>query len=338
MKEPSYKKVNYLLRLRKQIERKIIMEVFQKLNKYHDLPIPLNEYCYFGLGSIYFADFILFHKYLHINDMISIDKGEEEKDGGRVRFLFNRPYDFINFEIMTSTDLLTKDKYDELNWSWNKNLIIWLDYDDPLSVNTAEKYVIPDFTTIGKKAKDYDIFITTLECWDGAEETKDAIEDEKICQYLSLPGDFISNSENLQPENSPVILNNFIRGCFREGFRKFKRHDMDFTQLFHFAYKDTAPMYTFGCIFIPKNEKRKFQDFCNKSEIKFYVENDEPEKIDCPILTPHERYFIDSCIGKQKDRITCNWRAEQQTGLRREEIERYVRYYKYYPQFFEAIY
>jgi hypothetical protein len=329
--EPSYKKVNYLLRLKKQIERKIIIEVFQKLNRHPD--IPINEYCYFGLGSVYFADFILIHKYLNIENMISIEINKEDKK----RFLFNKPYKFIKFETMASTELLEKDKFDKLKWKWNNNLLIWLDYDTKLSVDSCGGIMIPDFTIIGKKAKNYDIFITTIECWEGAKETKDAIKHEQIKKYLLLPEDFVSNSDNLKSENSPRILNKFIRGCIREGFKNYKRHEIDFIQIFHFAYKDTALMYTFGCIFTPSNKVNEFKKFCRENKIEYYEENDEPEKIDCPIITPKEKYFIDSCVKINKNCITCDERAIQ-TGLKRKEIDKYINYYKHYPQFFEAIY
>jgi len=87
----SYEKVNYLLRLRKQIERKIIIEMLQKLSK----EIQVDKYHYIGFGSVYFADFILFHKYLHINDMTSLERDRKK----RKRFGFNLPYKFITLEM-----------------------------------------------------------------------------------------------------------------------------------------------------------------------------------------------------------------------------------------------
>ena len=71
---PSFEKVNYLLRLKKQIERKIIIEAFQSISPI----IDISEYRYFGLGSIYFADFILFHKYLNIKKMTSTEYNEDD--------------------------------------------------------------------------------------------------------------------------------------------------------------------------------------------------------------------------------------------------------------------
>jgi hypothetical protein len=67
----SFEKFNYLLRPSKQVERKIFLEV---LNRLRDTGLGLSGFTYFGLGSVYYADFILFHKYLYINDMICVER------------------------------------------------------------------------------------------------------------------------------------------------------------------------------------------------------------------------------------------------------------------------
>ena len=74
----SFEKVNYLLRLRKQIERKMIIELLEKFNGIKPIK-QISEYHYVGFGSVYFADFILFHKYLHINYMTSLECKKEKK-------------------------------------------------------------------------------------------------------------------------------------------------------------------------------------------------------------------------------------------------------------------
>jgi hypothetical protein len=83
----SFEKINYLLRPSKQVERKLIIEALPRLSK---ADYFLNEYTYLGLGSVYYADFILFHKYLFIDDMICA-----EEDAIPKRMDFNKPYEFI---------------------------------------------------------------------------------------------------------------------------------------------------------------------------------------------------------------------------------------------------
>ena len=107
---PSFEKVNYLLRPRKQIERKIIIEILQELKPFlHEF----NNYVYLGMGSIYYYDYILFHKFLNLDNLISIDDKITYK-----RFIFNKPYDFIKFENRKSTDFLS-------DYEWKNNSIIY---------------------------------------------------------------------------------------------------------------------------------------------------------------------------------------------------------------------
>ena len=90
----SYEKINYALRPAKSIERKMLCEVFRRLT-----PLgKLESYRYIGFGSTYFTDFILFHKSLGINSMISIEKDEGNKD----RFNFNLPFRCINLKFGSS--------------------------------------------------------------------------------------------------------------------------------------------------------------------------------------------------------------------------------------------
>lgn len=101
----SFEYINYMFRPKKQIERKIIIEILQELEK----EISLSKYLYIGFGSIYYYDFILFHKMLNINKFLSIDDKSTIK-----RFNFNRPYDFISFENRISTDFLNEHDWKKI--------------------------------------------------------------------------------------------------------------------------------------------------------------------------------------------------------------------------------
>ena len=69
----SFEQINYLLRPSKQVERKLFVEMFLKLAQVgYDVP----SYTYVGLGSVYFADFLLFNKYLYIDNMICVEHAD----------------------------------------------------------------------------------------------------------------------------------------------------------------------------------------------------------------------------------------------------------------------
>ncbi len=93
----SFESVNYTIRPNKNIERKLVFEALRVLRS----SIPLNGYRYVGLGSLWFVDFILAHRYLSINNMVCI---EYETEAERVEF--NRPYDCIEVLRGNTTDVL----------------------------------------------------------------------------------------------------------------------------------------------------------------------------------------------------------------------------------------
>ena len=125
--KPSFENINYIFRPKKQIERKIFIELLQKMQ--HSLDIDISEYQYIGLGSIYYYDFILFHKYLNIRDMISLDYKPCPH-----RFEFNKPYDFVRFKQALTTKFLSTHDLD-------KKSFIWFDYDSKLiGYNTKYRY------------------------------------------------------------------------------------------------------------------------------------------------------------------------------------------------------
>ncbi|RPJ70429.1 MAG: hypothetical protein EHM20_15470, partial [Alphaproteobacteria bacterium] len=111
---PSFERIDYSLRPAKQVERKLIVETLQKLSK---ASYFICDYTYLGFGSIYYSDFLLFHKYLHIDDMICV----EDKDVPN-RMKFNKPFDFIKLHMKKFNDVIPlldrKLKY-----------MVWLDYD-----------------------------------------------------------------------------------------------------------------------------------------------------------------------------------------------------------------
>ncbi len=84
LRKPSFKTINYSIRPNKNVERKLIIEFLSALEqKFH-----ISNYRYIGFGSMWFTDFILMHKALQINDMISI----EESKSNEKRAEFNKPF------------------------------------------------------------------------------------------------------------------------------------------------------------------------------------------------------------------------------------------------------
>src|SRR5215216_3021695 len=111
----SYKKVFYDLRPGKQIERRMLLDTLQLLS---NGGFRIADYQYTGFGSIYFVDFVLFHKYLGITKLLSL---EHDRTAAK-RARFNKPYDIIQLEIKSAFDAIpTLDR--------DLKHLVWLDYD-----------------------------------------------------------------------------------------------------------------------------------------------------------------------------------------------------------------
>ena len=92
------------------------------LRRLMEAGFPISGYQYTGMGSIYFVDFILFHRYLGIKRMVSVEKAEEIKRGVH----FNRPYGSIEIFIGDIADYIP-------SLSKDRKHILWLDFDFVIS-------------------------------------------------------------------------------------------------------------------------------------------------------------------------------------------------------------
>lgn len=325
----SFEYVNYMLRPKKQIERKIIIEILQELKK----EIPLSKYLYIGFGSIYYYDFILFHKILNMNNLLSIDDKSTKK-----RFEFNRPYDFISFENKISTDFLSE-------YDWKQNSTLWLDYDDKL-----KDIVLSDLKIITKNCKKKDFLIITLNayCEKYSHKRKHAREN-----FYRVFGTYVSqeckDNKYYTPKNFPLLLQDVIMNYL---MTMSEYRDIRFYKLFSFRYQDRSPMFTIGGIFDDNGEVWN-KDWGNK----FISRTEEVKDIDVPILTYREKFYIDSHIEELKQKIdgieneieggNSSLMEQKMTEKINEmlpfelrsfyDLKSYVEYYKYYPQYYEGI-
>jgi hypothetical protein len=120
MKNPteSYLKVHYELRPAKQVERRMLVDAFQKLIL---SGFPIQDYQYTGMGSIYFIDFVLFHRLIGIKKLMSVEYSKSIAK----RVDFNRPFKCVDVAIEPIGNVIPRLSKDLRH-------ILWLDYDDTL--------------------------------------------------------------------------------------------------------------------------------------------------------------------------------------------------------------
>lgn len=333
----SFETVNYLLRPKKQIERKIIIEILQELSD----EIGLSQYRYVGFGSIYYYDFILFHKYLRLNDLVSLDNKPLPR-----RFKFNLPNDYVSFENKDATDYLRE-------FDWKKKVLLWLDYDKQIDDD-----VFDDLDIVATSCGNRDILITTVEasCPQGP-ESEDA-RNEYLNHFYDNYGVYLSPKytakDSFRRRFTPIALVELLQDVILNRLKDrliYRYSDIGFHLLFSFAYKDTAPMFTMGGIFLERRDKLRNKQWstgfiCKKRRII---------DIDVPIITYHEKLHMDYVIRKLSEQIDRIEHKRIRISLKEKErvkrkileglpfeisfpdLKKYITYYKYYPQYHEVI-
>src|SRR5687767_4324881 len=96
----SFNKLNYAIRPKKHIERALVFSALQTLEPY----LPVSKYRYVGMGSMWFKDFILAHRSLDIQTLLSME--EDAQDAKRAEY--NKPFGCIEVRDGHSSVLLSQ--------------------------------------------------------------------------------------------------------------------------------------------------------------------------------------------------------------------------------------
>ena len=332
---PSFEKIHYMLRPRKQVERKIIIELLQELQT--ALQIELKEYQYLGLGAIYYYDFILFNKYLSITDMISLD----DKPCAR-RFTFNLPFDFVRFENLSTSRFLNSQSA-----TIEKSRLVWFDYDSRLilwSEPSTERFnvnrpILEDIEALTRKSRENDLFILTISL-DTPRNAFATISTRH--RFLSRFKSYLSSKyrsvDYITAENYRYINQNLLLNAFKNSETN---QALKFRKLFSFAYSDSTPMYTLGGIYRSEDSEGVHL----QSEF-FQADEDGIMDIDVPLLTYREKLKLDQAILFFQKHLGCRTSDEDLAVAAKEklgfeidclDLKNYIKYYRYYPQYYEGM-
>ena len=247
----SYEKINYSIRPAKCIERKMLCEAFRRLSVFG----KVESYKYVGFGSTYFSDFSLFHRSLNINNMISIEKDENNKE----RFEFNRPFRCIKMEYGSSNQVLE-------NINFEVRSILWLDYDGRL-----DKEVLLDINSFCSKAVPGSIIIISI----NVEPERDIENRVRLLREAvgsnRIPEGMLEK-DLAQWGTAKIcrkIIYNEIMQIFdgRNGVRS-KGNMICFKQLFNFHYSDGAKMLTIGGLIYDEGQSA-LVDQCSFGDLSF---------------------------------------------------------------------
>jgi len=304
-------KINYSLRPAKQIERKMLCIAFQRLSHF----AALSSYRYIGFGSFYFHDFMLFHKALGIENMISIERDVVNE----ARFRFNVPFSCVDLLFGSSNSILP-------DLPWDVRTILWLDYD-----YMVDKSVLTDISWFIANSMPSSILVITV---NAQPDLLIKTPVENLTQRVSVDK-MIPNVKKKDMSGwgianiSRKIINNHLleelaaRNGSRPSGSKFV-----YQQLFNFHYQDGAKMLTVGGILYDEGQQGQF-DGCRFDNLDFIKNDEEPYTIEIPKLTFRELRHLDQQLPTE------DFRQLKAQIIPERDLERYSKVYPYFPTFAE---
>lgn len=307
----SYLKVSYDLRPAKQVERRMFLEAFQILasNGY-----SISEYQYTGFGSIYFVDFILFHKLLGINHMLSV-----EHDGNiRRRVFFNQPFRCVTVKIGKI--------YDEIpRLTTRRKHILWLDYDSIL----VDEH-LQDVWLAAASLPSQSIILVTV---DVEPPVKNNGTPRKWRHYFrDVAGKYLGNLTSVQDFTESKLVNvnrEIVTRAMRSGLAA---RGLEYIPMFSFSYADGHEMLTVGGMIGTPQDRQRVQD--SSLSTLPYIRFDEsagPYRIVIPLLTRKERIYLDKTLPPSG-----TWDVRH-FELPMELAKAYRNIYRYMPSYAELV-
>ncbi|CAJ0809499.1 hypothetical protein LMG19083_04948 [Ralstonia psammae] len=311
----SFRRIDYSLRPAKHAERRMLCDVFRRLRPFG----RVEDYVYVGFGSVWFSDFALFHRALGIKRMISIEQAEAARD----RIEANKPFQIPVIYNQSTNVLPTLD--------WSQNQFLWLDYDDPLSMD-----MMLDMRAVASRAKSGTVLAVSVQCSTApqiaaARDEGGATAVERFTQVFGrerTPPDLkelqlygwqygqLSRSMLYREVESALSIRNAQAGA-----RK-----MNFRSICEIEYEDGAKMTTIVGIF-HDDDAAPLIEQCHFDTLDFLTGKPQPIRISVPKLTPREFRKLEAQLplpaGTQLDVGT----------MPPSEAHRFAELYRYLPNF-----
>ena len=313
----SYRKIDYRVRPAKSIERKMLADGIRRLAEFE----RLDSYRYIGFGSLYFTDFILFHKALGFKLMQSIEN--EQDIIKQERFRYNVPYKCINMAFGASSAILP-------TLPWDVKSVIWLDYDGALT-----KGVLEDIAYVVSKAVSGSMLLVSVNAGIPRSEDEENTNPLDILKSQigaeKIPADI--NARDLSGWNVAKVYRDIIDNEIADTVATVNRGrsigcKCNYNQLFNFHYEDGVKMLTVGGIIYDEGDE-KILAKCSFDQLEFYKDAKDAYKIDPPLLTYQEMRKIDSLIPLDDHDYL-------KIPVPRADINKYQNFYRYFPHFAET--
>ena len=315
----SFRLIDYSLRPAKFAERRMLCEIFSRLRSF----ASLESYQYVGFGSIWYADCVLFHRSLGLGHLVSIEREVQYKD----RFEFNLPYGNIDLKFGEAAQFLT-------GLNWGQRLIVWLDYDDPLSPP-----ILDDVRTVFSRACSGTAFAVSVQVQRLCDKRQIYDEPKAIETGADLAGYFGSERtpSGIEPRDlrgwgvaktaRRMILQEIEEGLRIANVGRRSSQFLQFRQVAAFEYADGAKMTTIVGMIVDQGQNGVFES-CNFGDLPFYgtCEKDTV-RISVPLLTPKEMRHMDTRLPLYGES------GESFHPIPGADARRYAMLYRYWPNF-----
>ena len=312
----SHEKVNYEFRPAKQVERRMLLHTFHELR---DLGYQLSRYEYTGLGSIYFVDFVLFHRYLGMTRMTSV----EGDHAVQKRVEYNCPYkliDIVHDDITAQIARLSRDRHH----------VLWLDFD---SLLTAEMLDTVQLAATQLSAKSILLITVDVEPPGRPEDGLTKWNPTNWMRYYREEAGAhfwrgIRKSDFAR-EALPTTNARILRAVIEEGL---DNREASFIDLFSFLYADGHKMLSVGGMIGMEEDARQLS-LLNRKQLPFLRDDitSDPFPIRVPLITRKERHYLDQHMPCRK-----NWSPDA-FEMKAGDVEDYSRIYRYYPAYTEML-
>lgn len=313
--------VQYSLRPAKQVERRILVDALQLLA---ETGFPVRDYRYTGMGSIHFVDFAMFHRYLGIQSMLSVELSAKVER----RAKFNAPY---RNAVRVETGKPIGDFISTLPKSCPH--VLWLDYDNVLS-----DYMLRDISLAVTELPDGSILLITVDTEPPGRPTSGTKHtrynyDARLCReyFESIARDYStpnSGDGDFEYSKLPPVNVRAIRGAIGVGAPEASRRE--FQPLFNFLYADGHRMLTLGGMLVDSKQRRKLRGSrLLKAEYIRTSFDQPPFRIAVPCLTRKEQMYLDENMPHE-----AGWRPAD-FELPADVVADYARIYRFFPTYAE---
>lgn len=316
----SSNRVQYELRTNKQIERRMIVNVFQLMSQAN---FQISNYHYTGFGGNYFIDFILFHRILGIKHMVNVEHDETIKN----RVIFNTPFSnkIIENKFGPISNFIP-DLHPDIKH------ILWLDYDSRITDSILSDCA----TAVTQLSKGSIILVTidveTLSIIDKNKLKREATPKECMDYYDKVANSYMGpglKDIDFNKQNLPETTFKILYKAMKQGLTG---RPVEFLQIFKFVYADGHKMITLGGVIGDEEEKNKIKasGIENENYVRLDTAADHYE-INAPKFTKREKGFLDANMPCED-----NWKPEN-LEFKEQELRTYREIYRFYPAYAELL-